>query len=118
MRCCRSRILAKARRAAELEQQPALAAEGLLHVRIAGSVGEFLGDCDRIGAVALGRELRLARIKLSETFGDNRQICAGHRLVEANQNVPAFTRSPSWARTSPTTPPVGCCTFFTLIDDQ
>ena len=27
---------------------------------------------------------------------------------------PALTRSPSRARTSPTTPPVGCCTFLTL----
>ena len=27
---------------------------------------------------------------------------------------PAFTNMPSRARTSPTTPPVGCCTFFTL----
>jgi len=27
---------------------------------------------------------------------------------------PALTRSPSRASTSPTTPPVGCCTFFTL----
>ncbi len=27
---------------------------------------------------------------------------------------PALTRSPSRTRTSPTTPPVGCCTFLTL----
>jgi hypothetical protein len=27
---------------------------------------------------------------------------------------PALTTSPSRARTSPTTPPVGCCTFLTL----
>ena len=27
---------------------------------------------------------------------------------------PAFTRSPSRTRSSPTTPPVGCCTFLTF----
>ena len=27
---------------------------------------------------------------------------------------PALTTSPSRTRTSPTTPPVGCCTFLTL----
>ena len=28
---------------------------------------------------------------------------------------PALTRSPSRTRTSPTTPPVGCCTFLILV---
>ena len=68
-------------------EQLALARQRLLHVGVVAPIGEFLRYGDGIGAVALGSETRPARIKLSEAFGDNRQIGARHRLVKANKNV-------------------------------
>ena len=79
-------FLAEPRPAAQIEQL-ALAAERLFHVGIVGMIGKLRRHRDCIGAVALGGETRLARIKLGKALGDDGEIGAGHRLVEPDENV-------------------------------
>ena len=53
-------------------------------------VGKFFRHGDRVGAVTLGGEPRLARIKFGEALGDDRQIGLRHRLIELNKNLARF----------------------------
>ena len=52
--------------------------------------GKLLRHRDRVGAVALGGEPRLAGIKLGEAFGDDGQIGLRHCLIELDESLPRF----------------------------
>ena len=53
-------------------------------------VGKLFRHGDRIGAVTLGGEPRLAGIELGESLGDDSQIGLRHRLIELDKNLPRF----------------------------
>ena len=69
-------------------EQLALAGHRLGDVGIVEMVGKLSRHGDRIGAVALGGEPRLAGIKLGEALGDDGQIGLRHRFVELDENLP------------------------------
>ena len=70
------------------------------------------GRLDLVGAVPLGLQPRLAGHKLVERL-DTMARLARVWFRRAGRDSPALTRSHR-APSSPTTPPVGCCTFLTL----
>ena len=71
-------------------EQLALAGHRLGDVGIIEMVGKLFRHGDRIGAVTLGGEPRLARIELGEALGDDGQIGLRHRLVELDENLPGL----------------------------
>jgi hypothetical protein len=92
----------------------ALARERLFDVRFVEAAGNLGRHRHGVRSVALGGEPRLARVKFNEAFVDDRQIGAGYGLIEAEENIAGFDMI-AIAHEKFTTPPVGCCTFFTLV---
>ena len=60
-------------------------ASASLHVGIVELSASSLRHRDCVGAVAFGGETSLARIEFGESLGDDREIGAGHGLVEPDQ---------------------------------
>lgn len=82
-------LLAEAILVAQIEQL-ALAAQRLLDFGLVLPVRKFGRHRHGVRPVALGGEPRLTRIKFNEPFVDDRQIGAGHRFIEAEENVAGF----------------------------
>ena len=72
--------------AAQIEQL-ALARHGGEGIGIAVPVEQLAGKFDRLGAVALGFQPRLARAQLDQALADDREIGAGDGLVETHHHV-------------------------------
>ncbi len=81
------RLLTVARAAAQIEQL-AFAIDKRRHFRIGFRAREeIVGEPDRVEAVALALQPCPARVKLVETLVDDRQVGAGDRVVETNDDV-------------------------------
>ena len=68
-------------------EQLAFAVDRARDFGIAPAAQQFVGKRDRVGAVALGFEPRLARRHVVETLGDDGEIGARDRLVEPHHDV-------------------------------
>ena len=79
-------FLPSARRAAQIEQLH-LGRHNLRDVRHIDLAHEFLGKLDALGAVALGRQARLAGGELGQSLGHDREIGARDGVVEPHQQV-------------------------------
>ena len=82
---------------------------------------EQLGrEARRVLAPSRSASSRAWRGQLVEALGDHGEVGAGDGLVEADHDVAGLDAvAVADPRISPTTPPVGCCTFLTLaVDDE
>ena len=80
------RLLAGARGAAQFEQL-ALAIDDRGDVGIVGAGQQIGRELDRVGAVALAFQPRLARVEFVEPLGDDGEIGARDRVVETHHDV-------------------------------
>ena len=80
------RFLTGARRAAQIEEFH-LSRHDLGDIRHIGLVHQLVRKRDAVGAVALGRQARLAGEELGQCLGHDREIGLGDRVVEAYQKI-------------------------------
>ncbi len=113
MRWRKLRLLPDARAAAQLEQL-ALAIHDAGDIGIVGLRQQLGRKLHAVGAVALALQPRLARGKLVRPLVTMARLARVTVSSRRTRICPAFTWSPSCTSNSPTMPPVGCCTFFTL----
>ena len=116
MRSLELRLLARPRRAAQLEQ---LAVRRHDRAATSGSLAarqQVVGKADR-----RPRRRARPRARAWRAVSSSRLLVTIARLARVmvsssrTTTSPAFTWSPSRTRISPTTPPVGCWTFLTLV---
>ena len=78
-----------------------------------------VGNVTDSAAITLGFETRLAGGELVEALGDDGEVRARDRIIEPHEDIAGLDAVAVLNTSSPTTPPVGCWTFFTFeIDDD